>query len=134
MGVLSLFNPGKKVAIVTGAARGLGRQSAIALAEAGADVAICDLLVAQGERVAAEIEALGRRVLFAQADVTRSDQVDAFVQQVVDQLGKVDILVNNAGIPSQGRSLEDENDAFWRHILETNLSSAFYVFAQWCAT
>ena len=127
MTVVDLFDLGDRVAIVTGAARGLGRQSALALAEAGADVAICDLLVAQGEGVAAEIEGLGRRSLLAKVDVTRSDQVDSFVRQVIDELGRVDILVNNVGIPSQGRALEDESDTFWQHIVETNLSSVLYV-------
>ena len=95
MTVLDLFDLSDRVAVVTGAARGLGRQSALALAEAGADVAICDLLESQGEGVVDDIKALGRRSLLAQVDVTRSEQTDAFVQQVVDELGRVDILVNN---------------------------------------
>ena len=127
MTVLDLFDLSDRVAVVTGAARGLGRQSALALAEAGADVAICDLLEPQGEGVVDEIKALGRRSLFAQVDVTRSEQADAFVQRVIDKLGRIDILVNNVGIPSQGRPLEDESDTFWRHIVETNLSSMLYV-------
>ena len=127
MTVLDLFDLTDQVAIVTGAARGLGRQSALALAEAGADVAICDLLVPQGEAVAAEIEALGRRSLFARVDVTQPAEVDTFIHWVVDVLGQADILVNNVGISSSGRSLEDENDAYWRQIFEANLSSVFYV-------
>ena len=126
MTVLHLFDLSGQVAIVTGAARGLGRQSALALAEAGADVAICDLLEADGNRTRLEIEALGRRGLFARVDVTQPREIDPYVRQVIDSLGKVDILVNNVGITSQGRRLEDENDEFWRHIIETNLSSVFY--------
>ena len=126
MKVMELFQLHGKVAIVTGAARGLGRQSALALAEAGADVAICDLLEAQGTQTYREIESLGRRSLFARVDVTQSQEIGPFVHQVIDSLGQVDVLVNNVGIPSQGRSLEDEKEKFWQHILETNLSSMFY--------
>ena len=71
MKVLELFDLSGQTALVTGAARGLGRQAALALAEAGADVAICDLLEAEGERTCGEIEALGRRSLFGRVDVTQ---------------------------------------------------------------
>ena len=124
--VLDLFNLNGKVAIVTGAARGLGRQSALALAEAGANVAICDVLEAEGEQTGQEIKNLGRQALFAKIDATQPDQVKGFVQQVIGELGQVDILVNNVGIGSSGRSLEEEDEEFWRHIIETNLSSMFY--------
>ncbi len=126
MSVLDLFNLTGQVAIVTGAARGLGRQIALALAEAGADVAICDLLEEEGQRVAAELAALGRRSFFGKADVTRTDEIEAFVEQVVKRLGKIDILVNNAGMPSDGLALDDEPDDAWRRMLDTNLSSMFY--------
>jgi NAD(P)-dependent dehydrogenase (short-subunit alcohol dehydrogenase family) len=98
----------------------------LALAEAGADVAICDLLEAKGEQTRLEIESLGRRSLFARVDVTQPQEIERFARQVIDSLGKADILVNNAGITSQGRRLEQETDEFWRHIVETNLSSVFY--------
>ena len=88
MSVLDLFNLRGQVAIVTGGARGLGRQMALALAEAGADVAICDLLVEDGQRVAAELAALGRRSFFAQVDVTRGDEIEAFVDQVDGAAGQ----------------------------------------------
>lgn len=126
MSVLDLFNLSHQVAIVTGAARGLGRQAALALAEAGADVALCDLLEEEGRRTEAEIAALGRRAYFARVDVACPEEIERFVQEVISRLGKIDILVNNAGMPSDGLSLEDESDEAWRKMIETNLSSMFY--------
>lgn len=126
MRVLDLFDLSGQVAIVTGGARGLGRQMALALAEAGADVAICDLLQEEAQRTAAELAALGRRSLFGKVDVTRVDQIEAFVGQVIERLGKIDILVNNAGISSDGLALDEEPDDAWRRMIDTNLSSMFY--------
>lgn len=126
MNVLDLFNLTGQVALVTGGARGLGRQMALALAEAGADVAICDLLAEEGERTAAELAALGRRSLFGNVDVTRADEIEAFVGQVIERLDKIDILVNNAGMPSDGLALHEEPDDAWRKMIDTNLSSMFY--------
>jgi NAD(P)-dependent dehydrogenase (short-subunit alcohol dehydrogenase family) len=100
---------------------------ALALAEAGADVAICDLLEEDGQRTAAELTALGRRSFFGKVDVTRVDEIEAFVGQVVERLGKIDILVNNAGMPSDGLALHEEPDDAWRRMIDTNLSSMFYV-------
>ena len=127
MSVLDLFNLTGQVAIVTGGARGLGRQMALALAEAGADVAICDLLEQDGQRTAAELAALGRRSLFGKVDVTRVDEIEAFIGQIVERLGKIDILVNNAGMSSDGLALHEEPDDAWRRMIDTNLSSMFYV-------
>lgn len=89
-----------QVAIVTGARRGIGKDSALVLASAGADVAICDLVADSGElgEVAKEIEMLGRRTLASRVDAKNKSDISNFVQQVVDKLGMVDILVNNAGI------------------------------------
>jgi NAD(P)-dependent dehydrogenase (short-subunit alcohol dehydrogenase family) len=127
MKVLELFGLAGQVAIVTGGARGLGRQEALALAEAGADVAICDLLVAEGEQMQHEIEALGRRSFFGKVDVTQPAEIESFIQQVLAKLGKIDILVNNAGMPSSGLALEDESIDTWRRMIDTNLSSIFYM-------
>ncbi|MBP8108139.1 MAG: SDR family oxidoreductase [Caldilineaceae bacterium] len=126
MSVLDLFNLTGQVAIVTGGARGLGRQMALALAEAGADVAICDLLEEDGRRVVAELTALGRRSIFGKVDVTQVETIEAFIGQVIERLGKIDILVNNAGISSDGLALDEEPDDAWGRMIDTNLSSMFY--------
>ena len=126
MNVMDLFNLSGQVAIVTGGARGLGRQMALALAEAGADVAICDLLEEDGQRTAAELAGLGRRSFFGKVDVTRVEEIEAFIGQVVERLGKIDILVNNAGMSSDGLALDEEPDDAWRRMIDTNLSSMFY--------
>ena len=124
--VLGQFELKARVAIVTGAAHGLGRQHAFALAEAGADVAICDLLEQEGERTRKEIEALGVRAWFGKVDVTVPTQIDRFVHEVEEKLGPIRILVNNAARPSEGCTLIDLGDDLWREIIETNLSSVFY--------
>lgn len=127
MNTLDLFKLDGRVAVVTGGAQNLGRQHALALAEAGADVAICDLAEDAGRAAQAELQALGRRAWFAQVDVTQANQVDAFISQVVQRLGPIDILVNNAAIPSEGIPLHDVSDDQWRRIIDVNLSSLFYV-------
>lgn len=126
MNVLKLFDLSGKVAIVTGGARGLGKQSVLGLAEAGADVAVCDILVAQGEQTRTEVESLGRKSLFSRVNVTDSSEIESFVQQVIDQMGRIDILVNNAGITSGGNLLEDEDEESWRNIMEVNVAGIFY--------
>ncbi|MCL5097404.1 MAG: SDR family oxidoreductase [Candidatus Omnitrophica bacterium] len=126
MNVLDLFRLTGQVAIVTGGAQNLGRQHALALAEAGADVAICDLLPEAGKQTCREIEALGRHAFFGQVDVTQTDQIDAFLEAAIKQLGPIDILVNNAAMPSEGCALETVDDNLWRKIIDTNLSSIFY--------
>jgi NAD(P)-dependent dehydrogenase (short-subunit alcohol dehydrogenase family) len=126
MTVIDLFRLTDKVAIVTGAARGLGKQAALALAEAGADVAICDLLEAEAAETAGEIEALGCRSISARVDITKRGEIETFVTSVIERLGKVDILVNNAARPSQGLSLEQVDDEVWNDIININLSGMFY--------
>lgn len=124
---LDLFKLDGQVAVVTGGAQNLGRQHALALAEAGADVAICDLAEEAGRATAAELEGLGRRAYFQKVDVAQSDQIESFLSQVVARLGPIDILVNNAAIPSEGIALHEVSDDQWRRIIDVNLSSLFYV-------
>jgi NAD(P)-dependent dehydrogenase (short-subunit alcohol dehydrogenase family) len=126
MPVLDLFKLDGQMAIVTGGAQNLGRQHALALAEAGADVAICDLAEEAGRGTEAELEKLGRRALFRKVDVTQAEQIDDFVALVIHQFGKIDILVNNAAMPSEGIALQEVTDEKWRQIIDTNLSSLFY--------
>ena len=126
MSVLDTFHLNGRTAIVTGGARGLGRQHALALAEAGADVAICDLLEPEGEQTRRELDALGVKAWFGQVDVTAGNEIDGFITEVEKHLGPVRILVNNAARPSEGCALADLDDAVWREILETNLAGAFY--------
>lgn len=127
MKTLDLFSLNGAVAIVTGGARGLGYQHALALAEAGADVAVCDLLEDEGREAAATLGAeTGRKTFFGKANVTVPEEIDAFIEKATVALGPVDILVNNAARPSEGCPLEEVDDDTWRAILDTNLSGMFY--------
>jgi NAD(P)-dependent dehydrogenase (short-subunit alcohol dehydrogenase family) len=116
--------PGR-AALVTGAARGLGRAIALTLANAGADVAIGLRDLAADAGLAAEIEALGRRVLPVQMDVTDPGQVRAAVDAVAERFGRLDILVNNAGIAPENRA-EDVTEADFDATLGVNLKGTFF--------
>ncbi|MGO4110949.1 3-oxoacyl-[acyl-carrier-protein] reductase [Paenibacillus sp. YAF4_2] len=115
---------GKK-ALVTGASRGIGRAIALALAEAGADVAIN---YSGSEAAAAEtalaVEALGRRAIVLKANVGKTDEFDAMVKEVVDQFGSIDILVNNAGITRDNLIMRMKEEEF-DQVIETNLKGVF---------
>ncbi|SFE15840.1 3-oxoacyl-[acyl-carrier-protein] reductase [Paenibacillus algorifonticola] len=115
---------GKK-ALVTGASRGIGRAIAIALAEAGADVAIN---YSGSEAAAAEtaqaVEALGRRAIVLQANVGKAAEFDAMVKDVLEQFGAIDILVNNAGITRDNLIMRMKEEEF-DQVIETNLKGVF---------
>jgi 3-oxoacyl-[acyl-carrier protein] reductase len=116
-----------RVALVTGASRGIGRSVAIALAGAGAHVAV-NYVTQQSaaEEVCATIRKLGTRAIPLQADVSVAAEVDGMVATVERDLGPVDILVNNAGI-AQIKPFSELTEADWDHILDVNLKSAFLV-------
>jgi NAD(P)-dependent dehydrogenase (short-subunit alcohol dehydrogenase family) len=118
-----------KVAVVTGAGRGLGRQMALALAEAGADVVCAARTASQIERTAADIAARGRRAVTQPTDVRESAQCDALVARTMEEFGRIDIMLSNAGIGDRrgaNAELWDVSDEDWRDTLDVNLSSAFY--------
>ena len=114
-----------KVALVTGGGRGIGRAIALALARAGADVAVTARSVAEIEAVAREIRALGRKAAALPADVGDRLRVDASVETAGQRLGPVQILVNNAGMAVSAK-LGDIDDTLWDRHLRVNLTGAFY--------
>jgi NAD(P)-dependent dehydrogenase (short-subunit alcohol dehydrogenase family) len=121
-----MFDLTGQVALVTGGSRGLGREMAFALAEHGADLAICSRGRDQVEETAAEIAAdTGRRVLALPADVSVREEVDRFVGAAAEHYGRIDILVNNAGVGLRKPLLELE-DEDWRRILRVCLDGPFY--------
>ncbi len=112
----------QRVAIVTGGARGIGREIALKLAEVGASVVVSDL--ADAEPVAQEIRGMNRQSLAVQADVSSASDVARLVEATVSSYGRVDILVNNAGI-ARDQLLLRMSDEDWDAVLNVNLKSVF---------
>ena len=119
------FELNGQVALVTGAARGLGRAISLALAHAGADVALGLRDVDADAGVAAEIRKLGRRVLPLQMDVSRMDQIFRAVDDTVNGFGHLDILVNNAGIAPENPAVKVREEDF-DATLAVNLKGTFF--------
>ena len=116
-----------QIALVTGASRGLGRSIAVALAKAGADVAVnFRQRVSEAHEVVAGVIREGRRATLVQADVSRAAEVDSMVGQVEEKLGPVSILVNNAGI-ARVQPLVEIAESDWDEIIDVNLKSCFLV-------
>ncbi|MFD2129803.1 SDR family NAD(P)-dependent oxidoreductase [Pseudogracilibacillus auburnensis] len=139
-----------KVAVVTGASRGIGRADALALAEAGADVVITDILIESDEnsekeaekygplaqvmqstnvmyanQTARDIEKMGRRSVAIKMDVTNKKQVEEVFTKVKQEFGSIDILINNAGTLDHVSQIENQNDAYWQRDLNVNLTGAY---------
>ena len=113
-----------KVAIVTGAGRGIGKAIAIALAREGANIIAIDVDIQTAEEVAKEIKSLDRQALAIQVDVSDSKEVNQMVQSVLKKFKRVDILVNNAAIIKRG-SIEDLTEEDWDRVMDVNLKGAF---------
>jgi NAD(P)-dependent dehydrogenase (short-subunit alcohol dehydrogenase family) len=124
MADLSLFDLTGKKALVTGGAVGIGRGCAVALARAGADVAIVDLNEKAGAKTAEEIRSMGRDAIFVPCDVTRRDQVQAMVRRVGEHFGRLDVAVNNAGLGILGADEQIAQEA-WDKVIAVNLTGVF---------
>jgi 3-oxoacyl-[acyl-carrier protein] reductase len=113
-----------KVALVTGAAHGIGEAIALKLAQEGADVVVADVDLEGAQQVAQEIEGLGRKAKAIQADVSQREAVQRLVSEAVSLFGKIDILVNNAGIIRRGTFVE-HSPQDWEKVLSVNLGGTF---------
>ena len=131
MAVLDRFRLDGKAAIVTGASSGLGVGFAIALAEAGADVALGARRADRLSEVVAQVEALGRRAVAVRTDVTSPEDCSALVAAALEAFGRVDILVNNAGVSTATPATRELPEDF-RRVVDVNLNGAFWM-AQACA-
>ena len=115
-----------KVALVTGASRGIGKACAAALAQRGASIVLNYVANKDAAEVAkAEFEALGSKVLIVQGDVSVEDEARALVAAAETEFGQVDILVNNAGV-NRDKTVQRLTGDAWREVIDTNLSSCFY--------
>jgi 3-oxoacyl-[acyl-carrier protein] reductase len=113
-----------KIAVVTGAARGIGQSIALRLAEEGADLALSDVKLEWLDETKAKIQALGRRAEGYAVDVSKGDQVQAGVDAMVKDFGRIDIVVNNAGITRDGLIIRmSEED--WDMVMDINLKGTF---------
>lgn len=123
---LRMFDLSGRVALVTGAGKGLGRSMAVALAQCGADVALAARTATDLDVVAAEVEAEGRKALAFPADVTDPEQVDALVTGAIERFGQLDILVNNAGMNIRKPALDFPLDE-WDEVMNLNLRGYYLV-------
>jgi 3-oxoacyl-[acyl-carrier protein] reductase len=118
------MNLSGKVALVTGASRGIGKAVALKLAQAGADLIVTATSLERAEKTADEITALGRKALAVKVDVSNTSDVEALFAKTTEVFGRLDFLVNNAGITRDGLLMRMK-DADWDAVVDTNLKGAF---------
>jgi 3-oxoacyl-[acyl-carrier protein] reductase len=124
MSKYQLFSLEGRIALVTGASRGIGRATCLVLGQAGADIALVSRDVASMEGVAEEVRGMGRQALIVPTDISVGAEIEGMVAHVLEVFGKIDILVNNAGIGST-LSIQEITDEMWDTMLDTNLRGAF---------
>lgn len=112
-----------KIAVVTGATEGIGRATAMKLAQEGAKIAICARRQAPLDQTAAELETTGSEVLAVSADMSKTADIERFMKAVIDRFGRIDILVNNAGTSARGKFLEID-DQTWSADIELKVFGA----------
>ena len=113
-----------RVALVVGGGRGIGHGIVTCLAEAGADVAVADIIYENAQKVAEEVKALGVKTIAIQVDVTQENQVQDMVRQTVDRLGRLDIAVNDAGAASS-KPVEELTEEDWDFVFNVNAKGVF---------
>ena len=113
-----------KVALITGGARGIGKEIALLFAAQGANVAICDVELQEAQKTATQIQALGRESIAFKADVTDSASIQVMVDKILDKFKKLDILINNAGITRDNLVLRMQ-EADWDKVIAVNLKGTF---------
>ncbi len=121
----SEFDLSGKVAIVTGAGRGMGYHIALALAKYGADLVICSRTISELEKTKSEAEKLGRQVLLQKVDVLKISEIHSMVEEAQKTFGHIDILVNNAGINIPQWAVDVTEEA-WDKVINTNLKALFF--------
>ncbi|HEX4948782.1 MAG TPA: 3-oxoacyl-[acyl-carrier-protein] reductase [Blastocatellia bacterium] len=126
---LNMFDLTGQIALITGGSQGIGRATALALAEAGADVAVMARSLDKCEAVAEEIRALGRRARAVQGDLGSEDDIKAAVAKVGTELGAISVLVNNAAITRDGLMLRMKRED-WDAVINTNLTGVFLLTQQ----
>ena len=114
----------EQTAVVTGSARGIGREIALMLANAGADLVISDLNEEAGLEVVKTIKGLGRKAIWVQSDVSKFDQAEKLIQNALDAFGKIDILVNNAGITRDNLMMR-MSETEWQSVIDVNLTGTY---------
>jgi len=113
-----------KVALITGAAQGIGKSIALTLARKGADIAVSDVNLEKAEETAKELEGLGRKAIAIKGNVASVAEAEKMVEETVARLGKVDILVNNAGVTRDGLMLRMKEED-WDLVIDINLKGVF---------
>ena len=113
-----------KVALITGAAQGIGKAVTLVLARHGADVIVADVNIEKAQETAREVEALGRAAMAVRVDVTRLEDVEKMVEAAVQRFGKIDILINNAGI-ARDKLILRMTEEDWDTVLNVNLKGTF---------